>query len=283
MPLLWDYLLEPWRILSSFGAGTSTTLPPLSSGICSHELVDGQVLHICQVLGYSMPSFVFWASLLILGLFSVSSLALFFQCDGLANSLLRLTRELGQLTYADPQRLSRAELERLNAVMGKEAHVARAWRGFEETLLVSPQGDDVFTPQALDESFSQSRLLEENVQGAFFSSLPGILTGLGLLMTFVAILDGLSHVSVTATMDVKGIGGLINGLSGKFVSSVTAVTCAVLFVFVERVAYARPRAAYLQLLAKLNPRFRRKSTEYLLYQIQTQLAELAELGRSRKP
>jgi hypothetical protein len=230
-----------------------------------------------------MPSFVFWASLLILALFATSSLALFFQCDGLANSLLRLSRELGKLSYADPQRLSRAELERLSTIMRGEEHVSRAWLGFEETLLVSPLGDDVYTPEALDHSFSKQRLLDENVQGAFFSSLPGILTGLGLLMTFVAILDGLSHVSVTATMDVKGIGGLINGLSGKFVSSVTAVTCAVLFVFVERIAYARPHAAYLTLLSKLGPRFRRKSTEYLLYQIQSQLAELAALERARKP
>jgi len=72
-------------------------------------------------------------------------------------------------------------------------------------------------------------------------------------------------------MDVKGIGGLINGLSGKFVSSVTAVTCAVLFVFVERIAYSRPHAAYREIIAMLNPKFRRKSAEYLLYQIQRQI------------
>ncbi|MEQ1399746.1 hypothetical protein, partial [Salmonella enterica] len=82
--------------------------------------------------------------------------------------------------------------------------------------------DEILSTQSIDHALARNSLVEEHVSTALFKSIPGILTGLGLLMTFVAILDGLSHVSVAANMDVTGIGGLINGLSGKFVSSIVA-------------------------------------------------------------
>jgi hypothetical protein len=144
---------------------------------------------------------------------------------------------------------------------------------------MSGQGEEVYSTQPIESVLTKGALIEENVHSALFNAIPGVLTGLGLLMTFVAILDGLSHVSVAANMDVKGIGGLINGLSGKFISSIVAVTCAVCFVFVERIAYARPSRAYRQLMAQLSGCFRRMTAEHLLYQIQSQLYAQAALQK----
>jgi hypothetical protein len=122
--------------------------------------------------------------------------------------------------------------------------------------------------------------VDEYLQLSFFATIPGVLTGLGLLMTFVAILDGLSHVTVGTNMDVQGIGGLINGLSGKFVSSIVAVTCAVAFAFIERFAFSFVRRAHRPFLSQALRKIRRRSPEQLLSQIQAQLdAQGAQIKR----
>jgi hypothetical protein len=234
------------------------------------DLGGGQLQNVCSVLGYEMPSFVFWASLLILLLFAAASLALVWQCLRVSWGLSRISRALEK---------GGTDLASVRKVMKGEPLTHHLWQLFEETLLVSGEGSDCYTTQPVEGAFSKSALIEENVQVGFYNTVPGILTGLGLLMTFVAILDGLSHVTVAANMDVQGIGGLINGLSGKFVSSITAVTCAVSFVFVERIAYSRPTGAYRRLLKQLNARFKRRTTEHLLYGIQSQLASQAAMHK----
>lgn len=239
---------------------------PTAGGLCSIQDVGGQVLSVCRVAGYEMPSFVFWASCLILLAFAAASFLLLRQCNRLSGTLSRVATQLDKNRVKD--------LPAIRTVMNKEKTLAPLWTEFEDTLLVLDKENEVFSTQAPDSIFSRAAVIEAHVSTALFGAIPGILTGVGLLMTFVAILDGLSHVTVSANMDVKGIGGLINGLSGKFVSSIVAVTCAVLFVFVERLAYAGPEQGYRRLVAQVTARFRRRTTEHLLHRIHTELSQL---------
>jgi len=285
VPNFIELLFAPWKLLELFERnpvdlpqavtaaqaakdGTTAVTTVSDGSLCAiQDLGGGQMINVCHVLGYDMPGFVFWASLCIFLLFIGASIGLLFQCFDLASVLDRLAHQLERLPKAKGNALTESQLESIRHVMAKEQLVAPVWSRFEETLIVSPDDDEVFSTQPIDTTFSRAALIEDNVQSALFSAIPGVLTGVGLLMTFVAILDGLSHVSVASNMDVKGIGGLINGLSGKFVSSIVAVTCAVLFVFVERIAYSRPAEAYRQLIHRMHERFPRRTMEHLLFQL----------------
>ena len=279
-----EYLFAPWKILALLfpsapapvAAGTAATAATAvvhHAGICGYEDVGGQVLNICNVGGYVMPAFVFWASVMILLLFFAASSGLLSQCARVAASLSWLAAQIEKT----PATLR--DLTALRAIMQKQPISEHSWKLFEETLLISAQGDEVYSTVPVESIFSKAALIEENIHSAVYNAVPGILTGLGLLMTFVAILDGLSHVTVSANMDVQGIGGLINGLSGKFVSSITAVTCAVAFVFVERLAYAQPNHGYRKLISLLTTRFKRRTAEHILYHIQSQLITQGALQR----
>lgn len=280
MPQFSDYLLAPWKF---FGLLLSSSAPRptapgaaqqvAAEGLCYLKDVGGQVLSICQIGGYEMPAFVFWASGFIFLLFLGSSVALTQQCFAVSGVLLRVSNRLDKIK-AESRALTSKELGTIRDAVRKEPMVGEVWNNFEDTLLINEE-DEVYSTQPAESVFTKAAVIETNVHTTLFASIPGILTGLGLLMTFVAILDGLSHVTVTETMDVKGIGGLINGLSGKFFSSIVAVTCAVLFVFVERFAFAQPERAYRKLVHALSSKFRRRTVEHLLLRLSAQLSAQA--------
>ena len=223
---------------------------------------------VCRVGSVEMPSFIFFASLLIIGFFVFTSVMLYRQTTKLARAVTLAIEAL--------QGFSGGELTALRDAMSRSEETRELWERFEPTLIQRRSGKatEVFAPEAVDLAFSREKLVDSHLSTAFFNSVPGVLTGVGLLMTFVAILDGLSHVTVAANMDVKGIGGLINGLSGKFVSSIVAVSCAVAFVFVERFTYSRPLKAHRLLVRLLSSRFRRLTDEHLLFELQEEIRAL---------
>lgn len=89
---------------------------------------------------------------------------------------------------------------------------------------------------------------------AIFSAFPGLLTGAGLTLTFVAILYALHDVhydKANAIEPITGIEGLINGLSGKFLSSIVALLLSIVFTIFEKSAFRGLRTCYEQLLAAI--------------------------------
>jgi len=80
-------------------------------------------------------------------------------------------------------------------------------------------------------------VIGRNFNAAFFSSFPGLLTGAGLTLTFIAILLALYgvHYDKANTVDpISGIDTLINGLSGKFLSSIVALLLSIVFTLFEK-------------------------------------------------
>ena len=85
-----------------------------------------------------------------------------------------------------------------------------------------------------------------------FDAVPGILTSLGLFGTFVAILLALLDLRVDPTSNtVSGINSLIEGLSGKFASSVVALFTSVVFVLWHRRRETILRRARYKLVSTL--------------------------------
>ena len=95
--------------------------------------------------------------------------------------------------------------------------------------------------------------------------MPSLLTGIGLLFTFMALLVGLSKLQLhTDGHTIVGIQGLINGLAGKFLTSIVGLLCANLFTFIEKPAMFRLLAAHHICMQHLDELFPRKTLEQLL-------------------
>jgi hypothetical protein len=111
-----------------------------------------------------------------------------------------------------------------------------------------------FSVRPIEDVLTEDKLIWNTYHSSFHQAVPGILTALGLLATFTAILQGLSAVTYNpqdASHPVSGIESLINGLSGKFLSSIVALLASILFTFIEKKLCERSLSlAYSELLTR---------------------------------
>lgn len=128
------------------------------------------------------------------------------------------------------------------------------WHEVDEALerYTSPEErEGWFLAKPLREILPDS-LISRHYHAGLYAAFPGILTGIGLMMTFAAILGALMGVSYNKSNPVepvRGIDTLINGLSGKFLSSIVALILSVLFTFAEKGSLRALRNAHDALIA----------------------------------
>jgi hypothetical protein len=114
------------------------------------------------------------------------------------------------------------------------------WRGLEEALeYYEPPGASGgwFLTRPAEEVLTEDELIAPFYHASFHQTVPSILTALGLLATFSAILVALSGVRYNAgntAQPVTGIDTLINGLAGKFLASIIGLILSLIFTFVEK-------------------------------------------------
>ncbi len=148
------------------------------------------------------------------------------------------------------------------------------WQAIEQSfeLYTNIDGrEGWFVTRPVDDCLPEDQVTRD-YHAAFHESVPGMLTALGLLATFIAILVALAGVSYNAqdpTRPVTGIAQLINGLSGKFLSSIVALVLSVLFTIVEKKVCARQLASsYRQVLRRSRELFPFLSQARILLDIQ---------------
>src|SRR6187402_211647 len=118
--------------------------------------------------------------------------------------------------------------------------------------------------------------LTSSLRKDVYRSLPGVLTGAGLTLTFIAILTALYgvHYDKANTVEpITGIDILINGLSGKFLSSVIALLCSIGFTFFEHSQSARLRKGYTETITTLRGVIPRLTTARILLDIRKSSAD----------
>jgi ABC-type transporter Mla subunit MlaD len=77
---------------------------------------------------------------------------------------------------------------------------------------------------------------------AFIDAVPGLLTAWGLVGTFAAIAYGLGGLSELDSGAIAGVGGLLGGLGGKFITSIAALLLAFVFQLIDVIALRRSLA-----------------------------------------
>ena len=114
------------------------------------------------------------------------------------------------------------------------------WSEFWETVVINKDHngkDQFFNTVDAEYFFNEENLISNHVDIRFYNALPGILTGLGILGTFLGLMFGLSQLdlnSPTAAELSKQIAGLLNGATIAFSTSVWGMLSSICFNILEK-------------------------------------------------
>jgi hypothetical protein len=163
-----------------------------------------------------------------------------------------------------------------NALSDRAKQWWSAVNGHIEPYSNSEDRDMWFLTQRAREILPYEVVVSKNFNGTLLGAVPSILTGIGLTLTFVAILLGLLgvHYDKANTIEpISGIDSLINGLSGKFLSSIVALLLSIVFTLIERVRIRSLRTGYENLLVTLSEAIPLLSPSRILLDIQRSSAK----------
>lgn len=175
-------------------------------------------------------------------------------------------KKVANQSGAQPERVDLDDLHTLDKAMRREPRLEQAWLHFRKTFVVERTAwfiePKVFATRTAAEFFPRD-LLNSRLNLAFYHQFPSLITGGGLLLTFLAILIGLSKLHADGS-HIVGIQGLINGLAGKFLTSIVGLLCANLFVLLEKSAMHRLATTQQQFVTLVDELFPRKTMEQML-------------------
>lgn len=178
--------------------------------------------------------------------------------------------------------LSLSTYEALTRAFNAAPALKNAWRVFSGHMILrrnSHGEEQMWASQSSADVFSDSAILDPYVNHAFYSAVPGMTTGAGLLFTFLAILVALLDVRSEQSR-VLGLELLIQGLSGKFLSSIAALSSATIYIFVEKKVFhkiARSRQTLTEMIDIVVPQI---SPTQILADLSRDISEQSTAFRS---
>jgi molybdopterin-binding protein len=177
--------------------------------------------------------------------------------------------------------LSARSYASLADILANTPTLAHAWSSYSAGIIVRPRGtgeEQFWASESAGTAFTDSAIWERRVNRAFYNALPGVITSTGLLFTFLAILVALLDVRLNAqTNQIEGLPLLIEGLSGKFVSSIAALLSATIFLLMEKPLVHRLSNDRLRLVGSIDALVPRLSTTRVMAEIHRDISAMAEL------
>jgi hypothetical protein len=165
------------------------------------------------------------------------------------------------------------------------AALADAWRGYREALLRDPADGRLRAPAPAASHFNAATVLERQVNLAWFQALPGLLVGIGICFTFLGLAIALQQASLgLGAQDVAVTQAALKGLYGaasfKFVTSIVALACSVLFTAAEKRVHHQALAALDRACMALDRTFQPIGPEFLLWRVQAPQVDHEAVGRA---
>ncbi len=178
------------------------------------------------------------------------------------------------------------DLQALDEEMDKEPLFRTAWIDYRRTLVLEHvpwfMEPRLFSTKRAEDVLTQEALMANRINLPFYQQFPSLVTGIGLLLTFLALFVGLGKLHAEGS-EIVGIQGLINGLAGKFLTSIVGLMVANLFTFIERPMVSRLMHAHHNFLGLIDQLFPRKSIEQMLEQLTSLEAQpQSDQGASRE-
>ena len=165
-------------------------------------------------------------------------------------------------------------MENLNSQLSSINSISEQWDEFTQTLVWEENlqtGLKLYknTIQAGD-FLNSEKLIQHRIHLNWHNTVPSVLTGLGLVGTFLSLLIGLSGLRLNGDHDemYKGVTHLVEALFMKFTSSLVGLISAITYIWLEKNQYLGPLEQKCLTLQSLIDRiFDRYTSEKILLKI----------------
>lgn len=171
----------------------------------------------------------------------------------------------------------------LNEAKKRDKDIGFLWMEFDETLVEIQRGDHVEVRNTLDAGhfFNPYTLAAGVTENRLVAAVPGFLTALGVIGTFVGLQLGLGQLQLGADVDVSamqdGVAGVVDGAKVAFLTSVWGVALSVFFNFGEKWLEQKTRKRIRAIEYKVDWLFPRIRPEEQLQLISENSAESREV------
>jgi ABC-type transporter Mla subunit MlaD len=152
----------------------------------------------------------------------------------------RLAWLLKLLTGLERGNIAGKRSDLLNMAKGRDKDIGFLWMEFDETLVEIQTEEKVEVRNTLDAGhfFNSYTLASGVTENRLVAAVPGFLTALGVIGTFVGLQLGLGQLELGAGVDVNemqdGVAGVVDGAKVAFLTSVWGVALSVFFNFGEK-------------------------------------------------
>lgn len=126
--------------------------------------------------------------------------------------------------------------ELLEEINENNPKLQKIWKEFDESLVKKTDGDKFYVRNSIDaEYFFNKKSMISHLGSKMFSSIPGMLLGIGLLGTFTGLYFALIQMDVTNVDKLQeSIKILINMAGVKFAASIWGLGLSVIFTYVDK-------------------------------------------------
>lgn len=192
----------------------------------------------------------------------------------------KLTTAKNRLGLEGGRGLPVSALDQIAALFKDISNLNSVWEGYRKQFIrfTKDGNDEFYASESAGASFSEESVIDSQFNKRFISAIPGIVTSTGLLFTFLAILVALMDVKIVDNR-VEGLKLLIEGLSGKFVSSVSALFSATFFLICEKSLFHRLSRKRKQLVMAVDALIPRLTTNQVMANIQNDISEQTDAFR----
>lgn len=172
-----------------------------------------------------------------------------------------------------------SSFEEINKSLTNDDLIGHYWSEFWESVVITQNKngeDQVFNTIDAHHFFNEDNLINHQINIRLYNALPGILTGLGILGTFLGLIFGLSKIDLITSDPSQlrdGIRGLLEGATIAFSTSIWGISFSILFNILEKWGINKLGTKVDSIQRKIDKLFDRKTNEEWLYEIKNESVE----------
>ena len=157
--------------------------------------------------------------------------------------------------------------------------LGEVWKEFDASLVKN--GQLVSTTVEVDVYFNEYILVDVPLKLEIVRNIPGMLTGLGIVGTFIGVLAGLNGYDSHNVEAVRSsVINLLSGVQGAFWNSFFAISLAVLFTAMEKFYVSKLYSQVSHLQQAINRLFNRSISDDYLQRMLYQMEEQGQVMKS---